>query len=124
MRWRFAYLQCYGLVTATPQSGDDSRIHSILASPMRLTLIQLSTFAAKWSKMRLDDDDLRDLEGGLMANPEAGAVIPGAGGLRKLRFAPPSWHTGKRGATRVIYAFIAAGEAIYFFTLYGKNERS
>jgi hypothetical protein len=51
-------------------------------------------------------------------------VIPGTGGLRKLRFAPPSWHTGKRGATRVIYALIVPGEAVYLFTLYGKNEQS
>jgi hypothetical protein len=51
-------------------------------------------------------------------------VIPGTGGLRKIRFAPPSWHTGKRGASRVIYAYIAAGQAVYLFTLYGKNEQS
>ena len=69
---------------------------------MRLTLIQLSTFAAKWPKLRLTDEDLLSLEGLLIDNPEAGQVIPGTGGLRKLRFAPPSWHTGKRGASRVI----------------------
>jgi DNA-binding transcriptional regulator YiaG len=62
---------------------------------MRLTLIELSPFVAKWSKMRLNDEDLRALESLLIANPEAGAVIPGTGGLRKLRFAPSTWHTGK-----------------------------
>lgn len=41
--------------------------------------------------------DLQALERILIANPDAGDVIPGTGGLRKLRFAPPSWHTGKRG---------------------------
>ncbi len=91
---------------------------------MRLTLIQLSTFAAKWSKLRLTDEDLQSLEGLLIDNPEAGAVIPGTGGLRKLRFAPPSWRIGKRGALRVIYAFIVPGEAVYLFTLYAKNEQS
>ena len=91
---------------------------------MRLTFIQLSTFAAKWSKLRLNDEDLQSLEGILIAHPEAGPLIPGTGGLRKLRFAPPSWHTGKRGALRVIYAFITAGDAAYLFTLYGKNEQS
>jgi hypothetical protein len=30
---------------------------------MRLTLIQLSTFATKWSKLGLTDEDLRALEG-------------------------------------------------------------
>ena len=91
---------------------------------MRLTLIQLSPFAAKWSKLGLTDDDLRSLEGLLIANPLAGAIIPGTGGLRKIRFAPPRWHSGKRGASRVIYAFIIEGEAVYLFTLYGKNEQS
>src|SRR4051812_30829505 len=91
---------------------------------MRLTLIQLTTFAAKWSKLGLTDEDLRSLEGLFLANPEAGDVIPGTGGLRKIRFAPPTWHTGNRGGSRVIYAFIVAGEAVYLFTLYGKNERT
>ena len=91
---------------------------------MRLTLIQLSTFAAKWSKLGLTDEDLQALEGLLIANPQAGSVIPGTGGLRKIRFAPPAWHTGKRGASRVIYAYILAGEAVYLFTIYGKNEQT
>ena len=88
---------------------------------MRLTLIQLSTFAAKWSRLGLTDDDLRSLEAMFIANPEAGRVIPGTCGLRKFRFAPPSRHTGKRGASRVIYAFIVEGEAVYLITIYGKN---
>jgi hypothetical protein len=91
---------------------------------MRLTLIQLTTFATKWSKLGLSDSDLEALESVLVAKPDAGSVIPGTGGLRKLRFAPPSWHTGKRGAARVIYAFIAAGSAVYLFILYGKNQQS
>ena len=91
---------------------------------VRLTLIQLSPFVAKWSKLRLTDEDLQELEAILLAEPTTGSVIPATGGLRKLRFAPPSWHTGKRGALRVIYAFIAAGDSVYFFTVYGKNERT
>jgi hypothetical protein len=91
---------------------------------MRITLIQLSTFVAKWSRLGLTDADLQSLEGALIANPEAGQLIPGTRGLRKLRFAPPSWHTGKRGASRVIYAYFVIGDAVYLFTLYGKNEQS
>ena len=91
---------------------------------MRVTLIQLATFAAKWSKLGLTGEDLQSLEGLFLSNPGAGALIAGTGGLRKIRFAPPSWHTGKRGAARVIYAFVVEGEAVYLFTLYGKNDRS
>lgn len=60
----------------------------------------------------------------LIENPNVGKIIPGTGGLRKLRFTPPGWHSGKRSVTRVIYAFIVAGGAVYLFTLYGKNEQS
>ena len=91
---------------------------------MRLTLIQLSAFSAKWSRLGLSDDDLQALEGILLAHPQAGVLIPGTGGLRKIRFAPPAWHSGKRGASRVIYAFIASGEVAYLFTLYAKNEQA
>lgn len=91
---------------------------------MRLTLIQLSAFVAKWSKLGLTDEDLQALEGMLIADPEAGDLIPDTGGLRKLRFAPPSRRIGKRGGFRVIYAFMVSAEAVYLFTLYGKNEQS
>jgi len=91
---------------------------------MRLTIVQLSPFVSKWSKLRLTDEDLQSLEAALIANPEAGPVIPGTGGLRKLRFAPLGWNTGKRGALRIIYAFISSGAAVFLFTAYGKNEQS
>lgn len=70
---------------------------------MTLTFVQLSAFADDWRRNRLSDGDLRELESVLLARPEAGSVMGGTGGLRKLRFAPPSRHAGKRGAFRVIY---------------------
>ena len=56
---------------------------------------------------RGSDDDLRLLELSIMLSPGAAPLIRGTGGLRKMRFAPPSWHTGKRGALRVCYVFFA-----------------
>lgn len=90
---------------------------------MRITLVQLSAFVRKWTKLGLSDDDLRALEDLFIAHPGAGEVIPATGGLRKIRFAPPSQHRGKRGAFRVIYAFVVPQDAIYLFTIYGKNEQ-
>ena len=90
---------------------------------MRLTFVQLTAFATKWPRFGLDDEDLQSLESELIDSPAAGAVIPGTGGLRKLRFAA-CWHTGRRGALRVIYASIPAADFVYLFTLYRKNERS
>jgi hypothetical protein len=51
-------------------------------------------------------------------------MMAGTGGVRQLRFAPPSWNTGKRGATRVCYVVFAAIETAYLLTLFAKNEKS
>ena len=90
---------------------------------VRLTIAQLATFVADFRRLRLNDEDLQALESVLMDRPDAGAVIPGAGGFRKLRFAPPSWGRGKSGAIRVIYAHFPELEAVVLFLMYGKNEQ-
>jgi hypothetical protein len=91
---------------------------------MRLMFVELSVFSAKWSKAGLSDEDLRLLENIVLETPESGSLIPGTGGLRKLRFAPASLHRGKRGGFRLIYAFIPAGQVAYLFTFYGKNQQT
>jgi hypothetical protein len=50
----------------------------------------------------LSDDEYRALQQALLQDPEAGAVIPGAGGARKLRWGMAG--RGKRGGLRVIYS--------------------
>ena len=67
------------------------------------TFIYLHGFVAQWNQLRLNDDDLRELEQSIMNNPAAGDVIAGTGGLRKLRFAPKRWRRGKRGTLRIGY---------------------
>ena len=59
-----------------------------------------------------------------MRNPEAGAVVAGTGGLRKVRFAPPSRHTGKSGAFRVGYAYFRVASTVYLLAIYPKNEQA
>jgi mRNA-degrading endonuclease RelE of RelBE toxin-antitoxin system len=49
----------------------------------------------------LTDDEYRELQTMLIEQPEAGDVIPGSGGVRKLRWRAPG--RGKRGGYRVIY---------------------
>ncbi len=56
-----------------------------------------------------------------MARPEAGAVMAGTAGLRKVRFAPPSWHTGKSGTSRVCCTLFP--ETVMLVTLFAKNEK-
>jgi len=51
----------------------------------------------------LDDGGFRELQELLMARPDAGALGPGAGGVRKLRFGDVRRGEGRRGGLRVIY---------------------
>jgi hypothetical protein len=85
---------------------------------MQLTFVHLKGFTAEWKHFRLTDDDLRALERQLMAKLEAGAVMSGTGGLRKLRFSPPSRHTGKRGAYRVCYAFFRVADTVLLAAIF------
>ena len=91
---------------------------------MEFTFCQVSPFVARWRRMRLTDEDLQALEKLLAKRPDAGAVIGGTGGLRKLRFAPPSRAGGKSGGTRVIYGFFPEYNTIYLFLIYPKNEQA
>ncbi|HZK81588.1 MAG TPA: hypothetical protein VFC46_10985 [Humisphaera sp.] len=91
---------------------------------MKLTLVQVAEFAFRWKSLRLKDADLQALEQEIMRNPAAGDVMAGTGGVRKILFAPPSWNTGKSGATRVCYALFASIDAVYLLTIFGKNEQA
>ena len=57
----------------------------------------------------------------LARDPLAGDVMPGLGGVRKLRFAPKG--RGKSGAFRVIYYVLTADHPILALLIYGKNEQ-
>ena len=72
----------------------------------------------------LTDGEFQTLQRSLMANPTAGDVIEGTGGLRKLRWADPRRGKGKRGGLRIIYYWWVAGEQCWLFSLYDKDEAS
>lgn len=58
-----------------------------------------------------------------MDNPEAGDIIEGTGGLRKMRFADAKRGKGKRGGLRVIYYWWLAGKQFWLFNIYSKDEK-
>jgi RelE toxin of RelE / RelB toxin-antitoxin system len=72
----------------------------------------------------LTDDEYRELQGRLACSPEAGDMIPGTGGFRKLRWADPKRGKGQRGGLRVIYYYFTGERQIWLITLYAKNEAS
>lgn len=68
----------------------------------------------------LSDGEYLELQAALARNPEAGAVIPESGGIRKLRWGLPG--RGKRGGLRIIYYLRTQKGVIWMLTLYSKNE--
>jgi hypothetical protein len=66
--------------------------------------VRTSGFDADWADLGLGDEDLARLEEAIVNDPDAGDVIAGTGGLRKLRFAREG--AGKSGGLRVCYALL------------------
>ncbi|MGH8120777.1 MAG: transcriptional regulator [Gammaproteobacteria bacterium] len=69
----------------------------------------------------LDDDEYGRLQKYLNDNPVSGVVVPGSGGVRKLRWRGAG--RGKRGGLRLIYYLRLAREEIWMLTIYGKKVR-
>jgi len=67
----------------------------------------------------LSDDEYAAVQRELIADPDAGAVIRGSGGIRKLRVAAPG--RGKRGGYRLIYFVRHPKHLIWMLTIYPKN---
>lgn len=72
-------------------------------------------------KELLADAEYRSLQEALLLRPEAGDVIPGDGGLRKIRWRVAG--KGKRGGVRVIYYWDTPDDVIYMLTVYKKSAQ-
>jgi hypothetical protein len=69
----------------------------------------------------LDDDEYSEFQQFLMQNPEAGELVPGSGGVRKVRWTRPGM--GKRGGLRIIYFVRYQPNEFWMLTLYAKAKR-
>ena len=67
----------------------------------------------------LPDEEYCLLQSALLERPDAGKIIPGSGGLRKLRWSAEG--RGKRGGMRVIYYWFTSQGTILLLFLYPKN---
>ena len=83
-----------------------------------VTFVETKLFT-KLVQQYLTDDEYATLQQSLIVNPEAGDVIPGSGGVRKLRWGVAG--RGKRGGLRVIYFLRLRQGEIWMLTLYAKN---
>jgi mRNA-degrading endonuclease RelE of RelBE toxin-antitoxin system len=71
----------------------------------------------------LDDQAYAAFQKKLMADPNGGSVMPGCGGLRKVRVPDARRQKGKRGGARVIYLHIPEANWILLLDIYGKGEQ-
>lgn len=69
----------------------------------------------------IPDDEYRKLQLALVLRPEAGKIIPGSGGLRKIRW--KSGGSGKRGGLRLIYFWDVPEDTIYMLLIYKKSKQ-
>lgn len=67
------------------------------------------------------DEGYRQFQNALMQQPQAGVVIPGAGGARKVRWSDPRRGKGRRSGVRVIYGYVEQPPYILFLYAYDKN---
>ena len=85
------------------------------------TVAETPTFTRQASKL-FTEDEKGELIDFLAANPLAGDVIPGTGGVRKLRFQASGG--GKRGGGRVVYYYLDEDIPLYALLAYAKSART
>jgi hypothetical protein len=88
-----------------------------------LNFIELDWFVRAWKELGLDDEkSLAALQIRILCNPKGAPVIPGTNGVRKLRYSPPGWDIGKRGALRVCYVYFEKYGLVVLLLVYLKGE--
>lgn len=86
-----------------------------------ITIAEVPEFVRRAARLLSAEERMALLEY-LAANPRAGDLIPGTGGLRKLRWARGG--RGKSAGVRAIYYFHSDAMPLYLLTVFGKNERA
>ena len=88
---------------------------------MEREFVQMPEFERQWERLGFDDDHLCKLEDDIKKDPKLGVVVPGTGGLRKMRFAFEG--SGKSGGARILYVDIVVTEVVLLITAYAKGEK-
>ncbi len=86
-----------------------------------MVIIETSVFTRLIREL-IDDDNYQELQISLVQNPDIGDLIPGSGGLRKVR-----WKTtgkGKRGGIRIIYYWMKPDDQLWMLYAYNKTGQT
>ena len=85
-----------------------------------MRVIALPEFLARARRL-LSNEERAEFADYIGANPEAGKVIPGLRGVRKVRWG--RGHVGKRGGVRIIYLYVVLKGTVYLLTIYAKAQQ-
>lgn len=83
-----------------------------------MEIIETSVFSKQIQRL-ISDDQYAELQFALAQRPDLGALVPGGGGIRKIRWGQSG--RGKRGGIRVIYYWYVSGNQILMLLAYAKN---
>jgi hypothetical protein len=94
-------------------------IYLMRTAPM--TVIETPSFLRD-AKGLMDDEERQEIVAFLAHNPNAGDILQGTGGIRKVRFAREGG--GKSSGYRVIYFFHSSDIPLFALNVFAKNEKS
>jgi mRNA-degrading endonuclease RelE of RelBE toxin-antitoxin system len=83
-----------------------------------MVIVETSIFTRQVVE-QLTDDEYRELQAALVVRPEAGRLIVGSGGMRKIRWSVRG--RGKRGGVRVIYFWAVGHDRLLMLLMYRKG---
>ncbi len=85
-----------------------------------MEIVETSVFTRQVVKL-LSDDEYRLLQVALTVRPNLGPIIPGSGGLRKMRWRVAG--KGRRGGVRIIYYWAVDQERLLMLLIYAKSDQ-
>jgi hypothetical protein len=103
----------------TPNDAIDNIRNLRIINYMKALFVELPAFQ-RFRQEYLSDEAYRGLQNEMLKAPEAGDVITGTGGLRKVRHGDAKRGKGKSGGLRVIYFWWEPRRQFWLFTLYDK----
>ena len=84
-----------------------------------LTIVESPIFQKLWPRY-WDEDERGEFATFIAKNPDAGVVIRGSGGVRKIRWSREG--TGKSGGVRIVYLTRNERDELYLITLFAKSK--
>lgn len=86
-----------------------------------MQIVRTSLFVRSVKRLGASSEDMARLETEIATNPQAGEVVPGLMGIRKIRFT--LGNKGKRGGGRAIYFLMVADDLAVLIFAYSKSTQ-